>query len=173
MHVVCVRVYLAEPGESETAHHSLSYHHHSTTMSLLQDLLRTQTLDSLDKALSSGRTTPDDDDELINVVSTMLILFLNDQSARPHLTDIFKDVVTGQPRKIPSRLTPRFSSSLSYSRFAAKSVPPTYRTQERAFEGPPTRTPYGHLAADICATLYSGPLTVLARIEEMEQESDY
>ena len=40
-------------------------------MSLLQDLLRTQTLDSLDKALSSGRTTPDDDDELINVVSIL------------------------------------------------------------------------------------------------------
>ena len=39
-------------------------------MSLLQDVLRTQTLDSLDKALASGRTSPDDDEELINVVST-------------------------------------------------------------------------------------------------------
>ncbi|KAH9939010.1 uncharacterized protein BXZ73DRAFT_44252 [Epithele typhae] len=38
-------------------------------MSLLQDVLRTQTLDSLDKALGSGRTSPDDDYELINVVS--------------------------------------------------------------------------------------------------------
>ena len=38
-------------------------------MSLLQDVLRTQTLDSLDKALASGRTSPDDDEELINVVS--------------------------------------------------------------------------------------------------------
>ena len=39
-------------------------------MSLLQDVLRTQTLDSLDKALASGRNSPDDDDELVNVVST-------------------------------------------------------------------------------------------------------
>ncbi|KAI0358827.1 hypothetical protein OH77DRAFT_1420311 [Trametes cingulata] len=46
-------------------------------MSLLQDVLRTQTLESLDKQLgahTSGRTTPhgereDDDDELVNVVS--------------------------------------------------------------------------------------------------------
>ena len=48
-------------------------------MSLLQDLLRTQTLDSLDKALSSGRTTPDDDEELINVVS---IVFLRSNPRR-------------------------------------------------------------------------------------------
>ena len=39
-------------------------------MSLLQDVLRTQTLDSLEKTLTSVRTTPDDDDELVNVVST-------------------------------------------------------------------------------------------------------
>ena len=38
-------------------------------MSLLQDVLRTQTLESLDRALASGRNSPDDDDELINVVS--------------------------------------------------------------------------------------------------------
>lgn len=38
-------------------------------MSLLQDVLRTQTLDSLDKALGSGRNSPDDDDdEYVNVV---------------------------------------------------------------------------------------------------------
>ena len=55
---------------------SLSYHHHPlngtspiSIMSLLQDVLRTQTLDSLDKALASGRNSPDDDDELVNVVS--------------------------------------------------------------------------------------------------------
>ena len=42
-------------------------------MSLLQDVLRTQTLDSLDKALASGRTSPDDDEELINVVSVYLL----------------------------------------------------------------------------------------------------
>ncbi|TFK86529.1 hypothetical protein K466DRAFT_550240 [Polyporus arcularius HHB13444] len=38
-------------------------------MSLLQDVLRTQTLDSLDKTLSSGRNSPDDDNELIGVMS--------------------------------------------------------------------------------------------------------
>ena len=140
-------------------------------MSLLQDLLRTQTLDSLDKALSSGRTTPDDDDELINVVS-ILFYSLRAQSAPPHLTDIFKDVVTGQPRKISSQLPTRFSSSFSYSRFAAKPVCTPHRTQERAFEGPPARAPYGHLAADICAAFHPRPFTLLARVEEMEQESD-
>ena len=38
-------------------------------MSLLQDVLRTQTLDSLDKTLANGRVSPDDDEELVGVVS--------------------------------------------------------------------------------------------------------
>ncbi|TBU30798.1 hypothetical protein BD309DRAFT_888888 [Dichomitus squalens] len=38
-------------------------------MSLLQDVLRTQTLESLEKTITSGRTSPDDDDELVNVMS--------------------------------------------------------------------------------------------------------
>ncbi|KAI0787472.1 hypothetical protein C8Q74DRAFT_1195567 [Fomes fomentarius] len=38
-------------------------------MSLLQDVLRTQSVYSLDKALASGRNSPDDDEELINVMS--------------------------------------------------------------------------------------------------------
>ena len=57
-------------GKADNDHHHL---HCETprnfTMSLLQDVLRTQTLDSLDKALASGRNSPDDDDELVNVVS--------------------------------------------------------------------------------------------------------
>ncbi|RPD70808.1 hypothetical protein L226DRAFT_538620 [Lentinus tigrinus ALCF2SS1-7] len=38
-------------------------------MSLLQDVLRTQTLDSLDKTLSNGGISPDDDEELVGVMS--------------------------------------------------------------------------------------------------------
>ena len=48
----------------------LSLHPTTTTiMSLLQDVLRTQTLDSLDKTLANGRVSPDDDEELVGVVS--------------------------------------------------------------------------------------------------------
>ncbi|KAI0770095.1 hypothetical protein C8Q74DRAFT_1273421 [Fomes fomentarius] len=38
-------------------------------MSLLQDVLRTQSMDSLNKAIASGRNSPDDDEELVNVTS--------------------------------------------------------------------------------------------------------
>ena len=74
---ICLQ-YLAELGKSERRPIIPSA---TTTippaMSLLQDLLRTQTIDSLDKALSSGRTTPDDDDELINVVSISIPVVSN------------------------------------------------------------------------------------------------
>lgn len=43
-------------------------------MSLLQDVLRTQTLDSLDKALAASPVDVDSDDELINVVCPMFHL---------------------------------------------------------------------------------------------------
>lgn len=109
-------------GKSWTSHLSLSYHHHPPsslflTMSLLQDVLRTQTLDSLDKTLSSGRNTPDDDDELVNVVSILLV-----QLPVCHLIVSPTDVLTRQSWKVPSNFSACISPSFSHSRISAKSI---------------------------------------------------
>ena len=55
-------------------------------MSLLQDVLRTQTLDSLDKTLANGRVSPDDDEELVGVVSCNVFFPLTSRSVRDVLT---------------------------------------------------------------------------------------
>lgn len=130
-----------------TSHHPLRYHHHSIAMSLLQDLLRTQTLDSLDKALSSGRTTPDDDEELINVVS---ILFLCIQSERAHLINVPKMSLPGSPgRSRPS------------SRPASRPHSPTRGSRPSPFQpltalkSGPSRDPLRTLPTDISQKIFA------------------
>ncbi len=89
-------------------------------MSLLQDVLRTQTIESLDKALASGRNSPDDDEELVNVVSALLCLQCTAWvCSYDGLLHTNLDVSPGQSWQVKTWLAASISPSFAYSGFKA------------------------------------------------------
>ena len=145
-------------------------------MSLLQDVLRTQTIDqtfsnlNLTERLQTQRADPESDEEIVGVVSGLsscVVLLAHRGYAiglcarhssciSGSLSSHFAALVSGSPRGC----TPAVSCS------------PLVHVVRLNTERPPPGVPDGHIAADLREALDQGPRTLLAGIEEVEPEPD-
>lgn len=141
-------------------------------MSLLQDVLRTQTIDqtfsnlSLTERLQTQRADPESDEEIIGVVRALVVYVPSSLIACPiglrsrhppcvpgSFPPYFAALITGPPR--------RCSPAISRSSVACVNA-------QRPSQGFTDR----HIAADLLKALDQGPRTLFAGFEEVEQESD-
>lgn len=145
-------------------------------MSLLQDVLRTQTIDqtfsnlNLTERLQTQRADPESDEEIVGVVSVFSV-----RADPPAHRANAVGLCAWHSSCIPGSVSPHFAalvSGLPRSRTSAVSCRPVVNVVWFNTQRPSQGAPDGHIAAHLLEALRQRPRTLLAGIEEVESEPD-